>query len=258
MFKAWAFAVMFCAASVSASAQSELKGVVTDFGGVLPGVRVTVTSATDRSERNVLTDGSGRYEISDLADGTYEVVFTFPGFATLRDSVILSADARTVDAHLTVGPGVPDVLQPFGSLWNGWIGSTEDAWSQLPCDRISMEDTGPGLIFTPGARFRVTFRRGGQAELARYDVSDRPTRLVSSISREEFGKLCYLADVLKFDEVANTTGTLVSDAGTVIIQITSNGHTKSMRELEGGGPIEVWALERAIDDIKGWTRWRAR
>jgi hypothetical protein len=116
-----------------------------------------------------------------------------------------------------------------------------------------------GLLFAPGVDFRVTFHRGGRAELASVDsFGQPPTTSVSSISREEFGKLCYVAEVLHFDDLDNVTGTGADDIGDMMIEIASGGRTKAVREHGGGGPIQLWALARAIDDVKRHGRWVAR
>jgi hypothetical protein len=65
------------AAPVNAFAQiatATLAGIVRDeTGGTLPGVTVTVRSATTGAVRTVTTDSSGRYRVAALDPGEYEV-----------------------------------------------------------------------------------------------------------------------------------------------------------------------------------------
>ena len=91
----------------SASAQATVTGVVRDAsGGVLPGVTVEVASpALIEKVRSATTDGNGVYAIVDLRPGTYSVVFTLPGFATVRrDGIELTGNfTATVGVDLRVG-----------------------------------------------------------------------------------------------------------------------------------------------------------
>src|SRR5712691_9980666 len=78
----------------AASAQSSFVGIVTDnTGGVLPGVTVEVASPVlIEKVRSAVTDGQGRYTITQLRPGTYSFVFTLTGFGTVkREGVTLSS-----------------------------------------------------------------------------------------------------------------------------------------------------------------------
>jgi hypothetical protein len=93
---------------VVASAQtSAIAGEIRDTsGGVLPGVAVEVSSpALIERIRTAATDGAGRYNIIQLRPGVYSVVFTLPGFSTVRrDNVVLTSDfTATINAVLRVG-----------------------------------------------------------------------------------------------------------------------------------------------------------
>jgi hypothetical protein len=62
--------------------QSRLMGLVTDgSGGSLPGVTVTVRSATT-TMTSVVSDGTGRYLTAWIAPGTYTITFVLSGFET--------------------------------------------------------------------------------------------------------------------------------------------------------------------------------
>jgi len=90
-----------------AQANSGISGVVTDStGGVLPGVTVEVSSPVlIEGSRVAVTDGSGRYNATQLESGTYSVTFTLPGFSVvLREGVELTADfTAPINAQLAVG-----------------------------------------------------------------------------------------------------------------------------------------------------------
>src|SRR5580765_8816174 len=63
-----------------------ITGVVKDnSGAVLPGATVTAASpALIEQQRTAITDGDGRYSITQLRPGTYSVTFTLEGFSTIK------------------------------------------------------------------------------------------------------------------------------------------------------------------------------
>ena len=90
-----------------AAAQASISGLVQDASGaVLPGVTVEASSpALIEKFRTTVTDGAGRYSITELRPGTYTVTFALPGFSTVnRDGIALSGnfDAQ-VNTELRVG-----------------------------------------------------------------------------------------------------------------------------------------------------------
>jgi hypothetical protein len=91
----------------SAQQASGIAGIVRDTSGaVLPGVTVEAASpALIEKVRTVVSDGEGRYNITDLRPGTYTVTFTLAGFSTFkRDGIVLQGGfTATVNADLQVG-----------------------------------------------------------------------------------------------------------------------------------------------------------
>ena len=90
-----------------AFAQATITGVVKDASGaVLPGVTIETSSPVlIEKTRTAVTDGTGQYRIEGLRPGTYDVVFTLPGFQTVkREGIELSGTfVATVNADLRVG-----------------------------------------------------------------------------------------------------------------------------------------------------------
>src|SRR4051812_18558827 len=80
--------VAICLCSVAASAQTGagVAGTVKDAtGAVLPGVTVEVASpALIEKVRTAVTDGQGRYSVTDLRPGVYSVTATLPGFSVYK------------------------------------------------------------------------------------------------------------------------------------------------------------------------------
>ena len=83
-----------------------LSGVVKDqTGAVLPGVSVEVKNTGTDQSRTVITNDVGRWTLSALPVGTYQVSFELPSFKKLqKDGVGVEASVtRTIDAALEVG-----------------------------------------------------------------------------------------------------------------------------------------------------------
>jgi hypothetical protein len=93
--------------AASAQERASIVGVVQDASGaVMPGVTVEASSpALIEQVRSATTDGAGRYAIIDLRPGTYTVVFTLPGFRSVkREGIVLEgAFSAQVNGSLAVG-----------------------------------------------------------------------------------------------------------------------------------------------------------
>jgi hypothetical protein len=97
--------VLLLTASIRAQVGG-IAGVVTDESkAVLPGVTIRVTSpALIEKTRSTVTDAEGRYRLTDLPVGTYEVTFFLQGFTTVkRAGVVVTSDfTARVDAEMKV------------------------------------------------------------------------------------------------------------------------------------------------------------
>ena len=85
------FGLAFSALPASAQqTESRIIGRVLDqSGAALPGVTVTVTSKDTGAERVEVSDGEGRYTVTNLGPGTYTVTANLDGFQpTTRDVVL--------------------------------------------------------------------------------------------------------------------------------------------------------------------------
>ncbi len=98
-----------CGVAVPVQAQSTtaaVSGVVTDEQkAVMPGVTVTVRSPETGSTRTVVTDAEGRYRVSQLSPGKYELQAELEGFRTeIRSGLTLTvASDSIVNVALAVG-----------------------------------------------------------------------------------------------------------------------------------------------------------
>jgi hypothetical protein len=88
------------------TATATLSGVIIDQGGgLVPGVTVTVRNPATGAARTVTTDDRGRYTISNLEPGAYELRAELQGFRTaVRDGIVLTVGGSTaMEVQLTVG-----------------------------------------------------------------------------------------------------------------------------------------------------------
>ena len=87
--------------------QASIAGVIRDTSGaVLPGVTVEASSpALIEKVRSAVSDGTGQYQIINLAPGAYAVTFTLPGFNVVRrEGVELTGTfTATINAEMRVG-----------------------------------------------------------------------------------------------------------------------------------------------------------
>ena len=86
------------AAGVSGQTAGIISGTVTDESNrPLPGTRITIVSAeTVSPPRSTVTDAKGRYEIANLAPGSYRVTGDLPGFQTGAKSQRVTSGRREV------------------------------------------------------------------------------------------------------------------------------------------------------------------
>ena len=112
-------AVVFLLGSVAvARAQSlttgAIQGTVTDAatGEPLAGVTITATARGRADAQTALSDGDGRYKITELLPGGYDVAFQFDRSSALRRDVVVSVDTTTtLYQKLKIG----DVIEVHGN-----------------------------------------------------------------------------------------------------------------------------------------------
>ncbi len=92
--------------SAWAQASANLAGVVRDPSGALvAGAAVTVRSLDNGMQRNVSTDGSGRFEVQSLPVGSYEAQIMRPGFTPVIRTGIELVVGQDAEINITLRPG---------------------------------------------------------------------------------------------------------------------------------------------------------
>src|SRR5579862_9875146 len=93
-------------APIAAQTSASLSGAVTDAsGGAVQSAAVTVTNSGTGAVRNTVTDEAGRYQVSALPVGDYEVRAAKTGFSDeLRKGIhLVVGQSATVDLTMQVG-----------------------------------------------------------------------------------------------------------------------------------------------------------
>jgi iron complex outermembrane recepter protein len=87
--------------SINLFSQGGLKGLVTDqTGAALAGATVTITDIN----RGVFSSDSGNYSINDLPAGKFRVQFSYIGYSTLVETVVISDSIIKLNARLHEAP----------------------------------------------------------------------------------------------------------------------------------------------------------
>ena len=114
-----AMAVLLLVPAV-ASAQV-LSGTVRDAsGGVLPGVTVEARRAGSAARSAAVTDSAGRYELTGLAEGAYDVSASLINFATYMSNgvVVRPGHPITIDVRLTLAASADVTVTGMSSFTN--------------------------------------------------------------------------------------------------------------------------------------------
>ncbi len=137
-------------------------------GAVLPGVEVTVTHVDTGISRTIISDDEGRYQVSNLNLGYYEVAGSLPGFQTaVRDGIEITIGRRAVvDLILNVGEISERVVvtgeAPLVETTTGALGAIVDRQSvmELPLNGRDLTDL---LTLQAGTALVTTGSTGGNS-----------------------------------------------------------------------------------------------
>jgi hypothetical protein len=150
------------------TSNARIEGLIADeTGAILPGVQVAIHNAETGATRNVMSNDRGRYVVTDLPPGAYEITATMTGFDTLirrgitltvgQDvSIPLTMRIGSVNTQVTVTAEAPLV----NTTSSGVSGVVEERRiTELP---LNGRDFGQLALVQPGA-LNVATAAGGDA-----------------------------------------------------------------------------------------------
>ena len=197
-----------------------MQGVVRDESGSgLAGVTVVATSTATQTANSEITDDSGRYEISNLPPGTYNVVFYYSDLTYKRSSInVKLGQVVPVHAKIDTNQSGGEVIEIEGSAPTIDVGSTKQG--------VSIDQDYTRNIPIPGRTFASALGAapGSQGDL--YGVS-----FSGSSSLEN----SYIVDGV------NTTGLNFGNVGSAVIndfiqetEIITGGYNAEFGRSTGG------------------------
>ncbi|HWD98784.1 MAG TPA: TonB-dependent receptor [Bryobacteraceae bacterium] len=107
------FGLCFAGACLAQNTNSgDIRGIVTDpTGAVVPGAAVTLLDLDTGVARQLTTNAAGLYDAVSILPGRYRITFEKSGFQkVVRDGIVLSVGAISVDAQLPVGAAQQQVV----------------------------------------------------------------------------------------------------------------------------------------------------
>jgi len=106
----WGLVALLMVPLVSSTAWAQtftggVRGTVTDSGGIVPGVTVTLTNESNGAARDAVSNEQGGYNFSAVPPGTYTVKASLTGFKTFENKGVRVATQQfvTMDIKLDVG-----------------------------------------------------------------------------------------------------------------------------------------------------------
>jgi hypothetical protein len=109
-FSRWCFAALLIVPLVSSNAWAQtftggLRGVVSDSGGIVPGVTVTLTNESTGAAREAVSNEEGLYTFAAVNPGVYTVTAALTGFKTYEQKGVRIGAQQflTIDVKLDVG-----------------------------------------------------------------------------------------------------------------------------------------------------------
>jgi hypothetical protein len=135
------------------------------------------------------------------------------------------------------------------------IGRYEQALQALPFERIELERT---ACFGACPIYTVTLFRDGKARYHGEAFVKNEGDLTGRIHISDFGRLCYLLERLGFSEFEHEYTAPWTCSPTVYLRVWQAGEEQPIVVKDYGeyGPIELWALQQAVDAVAGRIEWK--
>lgn len=247
---------------------------VSDTGGPIAGVQVQLVG----TQLGALTNDDGRYVISQVPPGSYEVEFSSVGYSTVRREVTVTADGTaTVDAELAVDALNLDeiVVTGYGTArkeeLTGSIVSVPAAALEMPATTTFQDKIqgSPGVLVSsldgaPGAGFDIRVRGQGsitagddplyvldgiplwnsadsEMQLTEVDNGGRTSNALASLNPNDIESIVVLKD-------AASTAIYGSRGANGVVLITTKGGVSGNEIMASAPQFEV-RMQSGISDF---------
>ena len=155
-------------------------------------------------------------------------------------------------------------------------GDAADHWARLPYDSISLERGFTGGCLIQCSTYKVSFHRGpipgdaapfntrGRAELRAVAPEkmfqrpiDRSGAFTGAIDLATFAHVSYLLHKLRFSDLPDKYDSPLAqqDHPFTTLSVTAGGKTKAVVDYGDRRPIELWAIQEAIDSAARRVAW---
>lgn len=125
--------------------------------------------------------------------------------------------------------------------------------SQIGISEISLQRTVcPGNVCP---EYQIVLRLDGTAEYEGFEHVERKGKYLGKVGITDFLRLANLADTISFASLNEKYSIPWTCQSYAITSITKGGQIKIVSDYGGGGPIELWGLEMAIDGLVSNIKW---
>jgi hypothetical protein len=142
--------------ALAQSNSGSIQGTVTDAtGAIIPGAKVTIVNPVSGLSRSAITDGSGRYQFTNLPFNPYHITISAAGFNSIsQDADVRSPVAVSVNTSLPVGGASTTVTVEGGDLVENDSSLHTDLdqgmIDKLPLESLSSSVSSLVTLSTPG------------------------------------------------------------------------------------------------------------
>jgi len=79
---------------------------------------------------------------------------------------------------------------------------------------------------------------------------------VGEVNLFSYGRLCYLLDRVRFTNFNSDYSAMWTDDSTCIVTAIGTNGTKAVSDYGAVGPVELWAIQQTIDNIRQEIEWK--
>ena len=264
-FNCVALGALLLCVPAAAHAQSVISGQVRDSTGlVLPGVSVEASSpALIERSRTVVTDEQGRYSLVNLRPGRYAILFSLPGFESVRNEGVELASDITVPINVVLKIGsVAEAITVSGAtpLVDVQVAARTQVLTKELTDALPTARTyGTVGVIVPGVKLTKPDMGGTQAVQQAYVIAHGMTAndngmQVDSLNTKpnnDAGNQHY-PNFGMMQEVSYQTSAIGADTssgGVRINMIPRDGGNRFSGDIFFGGSNGAWQADNITRDL---------